>query len=306
MELRHLRCFLAVAEEENITRAAEVLRLSQSVVSRTLRQLETHLGVSLVDRSTHHLHLTAAGVLYRPRAAAALAAVDGVFDPAGLGRWPIRLGQAWSALGDRTSALVRGWKRDHPETPLELRRIDDETAGLATGSADVVILRGTLPPGPWRHRRILLEPRLAVVAADNELASRDSVTLADLARFPLALNSRSGTTTVDLWPPAARPSEVVPVHNTDEWLVVVAAGLAVGVTSTATESAYPHPGVVYLPLTDGPALPVWLVWPESATHPEVGTLIRYIAELVTDAAPATSGTAPPGPATSASSADSGR
>lgn len=280
MELRHLRCFLAIADEENITRAAEVLLQSQSVVSRTLRQLEDHLGIRLVDRSTHHLHLTEAGKLFRPRAQAALSAVENVFDPHTLGRWPIRLGHAWSALGDRTTALLRGWKQTHPTENLELSRIDDESAGLAAGKVDLAILRGTVPDGPWRRRTILHEARLAVVAVDNPLASRDSVTLADLSAYPLVVNSKSGTTTLDLWPAGQRPAEVVTVHNTDEWLVIVAAGPAVGVTSTATEAAYPHPGVVYLPLSDGPALRVSLVWPEPVTHPSVDDLIDFIVELV--------------------------
>src|SRR5215831_18997529 len=61
MELRHLRCFLAIAEEGTLTRAATRLHLTQPVVSRTLRQLEDHLGVRLIDRSTHYLGLTAPG-----------------------------------------------------------------------------------------------------------------------------------------------------------------------------------------------------------------------------------------------------
>ena len=70
MELRHLRCFLAIAGEGTLTRAATRLHLTQPVVSRTLRQLEDHLGVRLIDRSTHHLGLTAAGHAFQVRAAA--------------------------------------------------------------------------------------------------------------------------------------------------------------------------------------------------------------------------------------------
>ncbi|WP_369215861.1 helix-turn-helix domain-containing protein, partial [Streptomyces flavofungini] len=61
IELRHLRAFLAIADEGNVTRAAARLRLSQPALSRTLRQLEDHLGALLADRSTHHLELTARG-----------------------------------------------------------------------------------------------------------------------------------------------------------------------------------------------------------------------------------------------------
>ena len=60
-DLRHLRAFLAIAAEGSVTRAAARLHVTQPALSRTLRQLEQHLGVRLVDRSTHHLRLTAAG-----------------------------------------------------------------------------------------------------------------------------------------------------------------------------------------------------------------------------------------------------
>jgi DNA-binding transcriptional LysR family regulator len=85
VELRHLRCFLAIAEEGTLTRAATRLHLTQPVVSRTLRQLEDHLGVRLIDRSTHHLGLTAAGHAFQIRAASAVSAADAAFDPAQLG-----------------------------------------------------------------------------------------------------------------------------------------------------------------------------------------------------------------------------
>ncbi|HCA86387.1 MAG TPA: LysR family transcriptional regulator, partial [Streptomyces sp.] len=133
VELRHLRCFLAIAEEGNVTRAAARLGLSQPALSRALRALEEHFGVLLVDRSTHHLELTAAGRAFRPRAAAALASVDDALDAARLGTWPLRLGHAWSALGDFTTPLLRRWREEHPDVPLELLRIDDRTAGLADG-----------------------------------------------------------------------------------------------------------------------------------------------------------------------------
>ncbi|MEU9950823.1 LysR family transcriptional regulator, partial [Streptomyces sp. NPDC047939] len=80
IEIRHLRAFLAVAEESSITRAAAGLRLTQPAVSRTLAALERHLGLRLVDRSTHHLALTPEGVAFRDRAAAAVAAFDAATD----------------------------------------------------------------------------------------------------------------------------------------------------------------------------------------------------------------------------------
>ena len=147
MELRHLRCFLAIAEEGTLTRAATRLHLTQPVVSRTLRQLEDHLGVRLIDRSTHHLGLTAAGHAFQIRAASAVAAVDAAFDPAQLGVWPLRLGHAWSAFGELTVSLLRSWLQEYPDVPLELRRIEDRTAGLSRGEVDAALLRGPTTPG---------------------------------------------------------------------------------------------------------------------------------------------------------------
>lgn len=117
IELRHLRAFLAIAEEGSVTRAASRLRLTQPVVSRTLAALEKHLGARLVDRSTHHLALTAEGVLFRDKAAAAVCAFDEAVDAGRLRHWPLRLGHAWSAFGRYTTPLLRTWQQRHPQTP---------------------------------------------------------------------------------------------------------------------------------------------------------------------------------------------
>lgn len=65
MELRILRCFLTVAREENITRAAEILHISQPALSRQLMQLEDELGVQLFKRARHSSVLTDEGMLLR-------------------------------------------------------------------------------------------------------------------------------------------------------------------------------------------------------------------------------------------------
>lgn len=288
VELRHLRAFLAIAEEGGITRAAARLRLSQPALSRTLRQLEEHLGVRLAERSTHHLELTPEGRTFRARAAAAVAAVDDALDPSRARRWPLRLGHAWSALGRYTTPLLRRWKRDHPDTPLELLRVDDRTAGLLSGKVDVALVRGPLPAEggaeSLRSQWLLDEARVAVVPADSELAAREApVTLADLARRPIALNTVSGLTTLDLWPEAIRPgpATTVRVANTDDWLGTIAAGNAVGVSTTATAAMHPHPGVVYRPLTGTARVPVLLLWRAGPGHPAVPALVDTARAVLT-------------------------
>jgi DNA-binding transcriptional LysR family regulator len=280
-ELRHLRAFVAIADEGNLTRAAARLHLTQPALSRTLQQLEAHLGVRLVDRSTHHLELTPAGLVFHHRARSALAAVDDALDPRQVATWPLRLGHAWSALGPDTTSVLRRWAQDHPQVPLELLRIDDRSAGLTQGKVDVAVLREPPPIPGVRSERLLAEPRMAAVPADGPLAERATLTLADLAEHPVALNTVSGTTTSELWPEGARPRSTIVVANTDDWLAAIAAGRGVGVTTSATAGMHSHPAVRYRPLADAPDVDVVLAWREPTSHPAVGELLDLVRAVVT-------------------------
>lgn len=280
IELRHLRCFLAIAEETSLTRAAARLHLTQPAVSRTLAALEQHLGARLVDRSTHHLALTAEGRAFQDRAAAALAAFDAAVDPARLRHRPLRLGHAWSAFGPYTTPLLRRWRRTHPETPLELLRIDDRTAGLARGEVDAALLRGAVDAPGLVTEELATEDRVAALPDDHPLADRPRLTLGDLADETVVLNTVSGTTTLSLWPATARPAATLTVANTDDWLTAIAAGRGIGVSSASTAALHPHPGVTYRPLPDAPPLPVVLAWRDAFPHPATGALVAMAREIV--------------------------
>lgn len=280
IELRHFRCFLAIADTLSITRAAERLHLSQPAVSRTLRRLEQETGLTLVDRSTHHLFLTPEGRAFRDKAAAAVAAFDDALDHARLAPWPLRLGHAWSAAGRYTTPLLRRWHQAHPDTPLELLRIDDRTAGLTRGEVDVALLRGDVRAPGLVTAHLLAEERVAAVPSDDPLADRARLCLADLADRTIAVNTVSGTTSLDLWPEEVRPASTVTVGNTDDWLATIAAGRAVGVTSSATPGMHPNPSVSFLPLTDAPPVPVVLAWRDAPGHPAVPDLVALARKLV--------------------------
>ncbi|MER6235318.1 LysR family transcriptional regulator [Streptomyces clavifer] len=280
VDVRHLRAFLAIADEGSVTRAAARLRLSQPVVSRTLASLENHLGVRLVDRSTHHLALTAEGVLFRDKAAAAVGAFDEAVDSGRLRHWPLLLGHAWSAFGPYTTPLLRTWQQRHPLTPLELRRIDDRTAGLTRGEVDAALLRGPVDAPGLVTELLFTEDRVAAVAADGPLAAGRSLSLADLAGEAVVLNTVSGTTTLDLWPPHARPAATVTVANTDDWLTAIAAGWGAGVSGASTADMHPHAGVAFRPLDDAPPLPVLLARRDGPGHPALPRLVSLAREIV--------------------------
>jgi len=279
-ELRHLRAFVAIADEGNLTRAAVRLHLTQPALSRTLQQLEAHLGVRLVDRSTHHLELTPGGQVFLDKARAALAAVADALDPDQAPSWPLRLGYAWSALGPYTTGLLLRWRQEHPQVPLELLRIDDRSAGLTQGKVDAAVLRSRLTLTGVHTERLFAEHRLAAVPADSPLAALPALRLADLAEHPVAINTVSGTTTPQLWPAQARPRATVTVGNTDDWLVAIATGGAVGVTTSATAGMHTHPAVSYRPLLDAPDVEVFLAWRQPPSHPAVTDLVELVREVV--------------------------
>jgi DNA-binding transcriptional LysR family regulator len=145
---------------------------------------------------------------------------------------------------------------------------------------DVALVRGELPPGSGiRSDLLLAESRVAVLPSDSPQAEQPELALADLADYPVAVSEAAGTTTELLWPPERRPI-VTLVRSIEEWLVTIASGRAVGVSSEATARVHPYPGVVYRPLRDAPSLPVSLAWTEPPTHPAVAELIRLARDVV--------------------------
>ncbi|WP_051183483.1 LysR family transcriptional regulator [Streptomyces sp. HGB0020] len=104
VELRHLRALVAIDEERTITDAAIALHLSQPALSRTLEQLESRLGVRLVERTTRRLALTGAGQRLSEHARRILGQLDDALSEASgrSGPRPLRLAFAWAALGRHT------------------------------------------------------------------------------------------------------------------------------------------------------------------------------------------------------------
>jgi DNA-binding transcriptional LysR family regulator len=282
LEPRLLRVLVALAEEGSFTDAAVRLGTGQPAVSRALARLEVVLGVRLVERTTRSVRLTVAGRSCYPAAVEALAGLEVVADAAqGRGR-PLRLGYAWAALGPYTSAILRAWRAQHPEVTLEVHRVDERSAGLRTGAVDVAVRRDAVVDPGVHVEPIFTEGRLAAVPAGSELAGRPSLTLADLADQVVALSPAAGTTTLDLWPATARPTQVVEVTNTDEWLLAIAVGGAVGVTPASTATQHAHPGVRFVPLTAVPDVTVALVWPERGPHPAVPAFAALVRACVDD------------------------
>jgi DNA-binding transcriptional LysR family regulator len=276
LELRHLRVLVALAGEGTFTDAAIELGLSQPAVSRSLARLEQLVGVELVARTTRSLEFTPAGQAAVAAAVAALDAVNTFVAAARGSPRPLRLGYTWAAFGRHTDRVLQMWRVEHPDIPLEVHRIDDRTAGLASGRVDVAIRRGRVEESGVLVEGLFVEPRLAAVPAGSPLATRTQLELGDIASETIVLVPGVGTTSLALWPENGRPAHTVEVANIDEWLLAISASGAVGVTPESTAWQHVHPGVRYIPLTDAPVVPVSLLAPRAHTHPAVADLAGVV------------------------------
>ena len=280
LEPRFLRVLVALAEEGTFTDAAIRLGVGQPAVSRSLARFETLLGVRLVERTTRSLRLTPAGRDCYAAAVEALAALEAVAAAARGAARPLRLGWSWAAFGPWTTDVLRAWREQQPGVPLEMHRVDDRDAGLRAGLVDVTVRRGPVDDPGVHVEPLFTEGRLAAVPVASPLAARAELTLEELADEVVALAPAAGTTTLDLWPASHRPARVREVSNTDEWLLAIASGDAVGVTPASTPTQHTHPDVRFVPLPGAPSVVVSLVWPERGAHPAVPALLAVVLAVV--------------------------
>lgn len=191
MELRHLRYFVAVAEELHFGRAAERLHMAQPPLSTQIKQLESELGVTLLDRSTRKVELTTAGQSFLDHARATLASVDVAVDEArriASGRaGRVVVGFTGSATYDVMPKLTQALRVDLPDIELDLKGemlTPVQVAALLDHSLDVGFLR---PPVGNREVNVQIlrrEPLIAVVPESHRLASQTSIRLRDLSGEP--------------------------------------------------------------------------------------------------------------------------
>ncbi|MFG2725900.1 LysR family transcriptional regulator [Streptomyces canus] len=277
VELRQLRCLVAIVDEGTFTDAAAALGVSQAAVSRTLASLERALGVRLLRRTSREVTPTSTGLRVVAHARRVLGEVDDLVREAVSGHAQVRIGYAWAAFGRHTLAFQRRWSAAHPETDLHLVRTNSASAGLAEGGCDLAVVRRALDDRRFGSAIVGLERRLCAMAADDPLARRRSVRLADLTGRTLLVDRRTGTTTPQLWPEGDRPA-VRETQDVDDWLTVISTGRCVGVTAESTANQYPRPGVVYRPVRDAEPIAVRLAWWRDDPHPAA----QAVRELLTD------------------------
>ncbi|WP_149179957.1 LysR family transcriptional regulator [Streptomyces sp. TRM49041] len=278
LELRHLRCLVAIVDAGSFTDAAIELGISQAAASRTLRALEKILGMRLLHRTSRAVTPTTAGVQVLARARHVLAEADELVREAATGHTRLRIGHAWSAMGRHTPEFQRRWHDRYPGVELHLIRQNTPTGGLAEGLCDLAVVRTAIDPRRYDHAVVGHERRYVAMAADDPWARRRTIRLDEVRERTLVVDRRTGTTTVDLWPEAARPA-LEYTQDIDDWLAAIATGRCVGVTPYSTVTQYRRDGIAYRPLRDAAPVPVHLIWRRHDPHPATHAAVALLADL---------------------------
>ncbi|MFI6283923.1 LysR family transcriptional regulator [Streptomyces sp. NPDC051018] len=272
IDTRLLRYFAAVAEEGNLTRAAERLYVSQPALTKQIRQLETQLGAELFVRSRAGMSLTGAGEALVEHTGAVLTAWETALRATrgaeARAARVLRVGFVASAANEFTQPILADFARRRPGWRVQLRGAEwsDPTAGLAGGEVDVALLRLPVPgSGRLRLEVLLTEPRWVALPAGHRLAGRDEVPFHELYDEPFVAVPADAEGWRDYWL-ATEEREGHPVrigavaHNPDEWLNAIAQGQGISLTPEATARFYQRPDVVYRPVTGVSPSRVGVAW----------------------------------------------
>jgi LysR family transcriptional regulator, hca operon transcriptional activator len=198
MELRHLRFFVAVAEEGSLTTAARTrLHTAQPSLSRQIRDLEYEVGAQLLTRSAKGVELTPAGRAFLDHARLALAQVEAAGAAARRAAEPAKQSFALGFLtGQEMDWLPEAMRILRGELPsidvtVSSHYSPDLADALIRGKLDLAFMRREANMPDITYRLIASEPLVAVMPSDHPLATQSEVTLADIAREPFIQMSRT-------------------------------------------------------------------------------------------------------------------
>ena len=260
MDLRHLRCFLAVAEELHFARAAERLHIEQSPLSRAIKELEEELGVSLFARTTRSTRLTRAGTLFLghvPRVFTALEqARDSVRAAANGFHGQLRIALSDGISPSRLPALLAQCRLDEPEVDIRLFEVplSQQIKGLHDDLYDVGFAQsdevgdGIFAEPVWR------DPLMVVVPARHPILSHKRIPLDEVLRYPLVMcdpvvcEGHARQIARVLRVVDTEPLVAEQVTSLDLMMALVLAGFALGLAGASQIAANREPGIVTRPL----------------------------------------------------------
>ncbi|WP_063012710.1 LysR family transcriptional regulator [Nocardia kruczakiae] len=291
MDVRHLRYFVAVAEEQHFGRAAARLHIAQPPLSQQIRQLEANLGVLLFERTTRKVELTAAGAAYLARARQILASLDDAAREVQLvaagSVGHLTIGCVGSATSSLLPTLSRHLATELPGVEFAFRGemlVPDQIEALRTGAVDIALLRP-----PVTDRSLAVEPLrddelVLATPSDHPLAALAHVDARELADTDLIVHSADrasvmyGVVMRMLRDAGIQPRIRYQVGETSTLVTLVAGGLGVAIVP-APVSALALDGVTYRPLRPTTTVGLALAYRAGRTEPHLTRSLDVIKRL---------------------------
>jgi DNA-binding transcriptional LysR family regulator len=284
MELRHLRYFLAVAEELHFRRAAARLHISQPPLSQQIRALERELGVTLLERNRRRVALTAAGESFRDDARTILAAVERASERArnvargSLGT--LSIGFVGSAMFSTTLPdILRAFRAGHPDVELVLRELPTtvQLQALVGGELDVGVIRGPVAESeidPQLELMTIQRERLvAALPADHPLAARRRLRAEDLRGETFVILARREAPglyaglALAMGKAGGVPDDVLEVVEMQTIISLVAGGFGVSLVP-ASVGEVDRSGVAFRPIAGPtPTIELSVAWRPATSTP---------------------------------------
>lgn len=288
MEMRHLRCFVAVAEELHFGRAAERLHLSQPPVSQAIKELEEELGVRLLDRTSRRISLTSIGEELLKDALATLASADlmrkrGRDAASGL-VGSLSIGFISLPTFTFLPGLLKQFDSDHPRVKLSLQEgtSDQLTHDVESGHLDIgLVFQQTDLSPTLSSRRVQHEQLVVALPEDHPQAENSQVSLKKLKneRF-LCFERRFGPLMFDAIIAACMQNGVSPriftARQMHTIVSIVSGGLGVALVPDCIR-ALARQGVVYRPIQGAkPYVSTVAIWRKSDQSPVLAALIERL------------------------------
>lgn len=286
MELRHLRCFLAVAEELHFARAAERLHMEQSPLSRTIKELEEDLGAQLFIRTSRNTRLTHAGKLlleHVPRIFATLQQARDSVDSAANGfQRQLRIVLSDDIAPSRLSSLLAQCRQEEPEVEVRIFEapLAQQLRGLCDDLYDVGFAQSDEVGEIITAKAVWSDPLMVAVPERHPLLAHKRIPLDEVLRYPLVLCDphvcEGHARQIDR---VLRRSETEPliterVASFDLMMALVSAGLALGLAGVRHITSNQELGVIARPLADRtPMLTTYLLYRDNEISE---TILRFI------------------------------
>jgi DNA-binding transcriptional LysR family regulator len=291
MELRHLRYFVAVAEELSFTRAAERLHMAQPPLGQQIRKLEEELGVRLFHRTKRRVELSEAGETFLGEAYLALEQVERAAEAArraGRGETgKLSVGFVGSAAYEVLPEILKTFRERYPAVEITLEELTtaQQARALDEERIEVGFVRPPVEEQNLAVKTVLREPLVVVLPADHPLSERKDLPLSTLRDESFVMTPRRlGPSFYDQIVGACReagfsPRVVQEAIQMQTIIGMVAAGIGVALVP-ASESNLTRKGVVYKPIQDeGLEVELAAVWAPEAPSPPLRAFLKIVEEV---------------------------